>query len=107
MCGAALNRQCRSSPHKAALEAVRTLTHALGGRALVTHQTGPLAGSAGVPDMLLLFPRLNRAVWMEVKAGRDRLRPPQIAVKALLESCGHEVLVGGVDELIRWHPDAR
>lgn len=91
--------------HKEEITAIRKLASALGGIAFTMHQVGRLCGSAGVPDMYLMFPRLGKSVWMEVKVGKDKLRAAQIAFKVSAAESGAEVLVGGVAELSAWHPD--
>ena len=88
--------------HKSALEAVRKLTLLVGGVPYVLHQSGRLRGSAGIPDMYLMFPRWGVTVWFEVKVGKDKLSKAQRAFRDLAYQCGDAMLVGGVAELKPW-----
>jgi len=89
----------RRSSHKATLGAVRKLIKVLGGTCNVTHQVGRVYGTPGIPDLYIQMP--DRAFWVEVKVGRDRLTPDQAAFKAREEgrTPAGVVLVGGIEQV--------
>lgn len=100
----------RKTSHKTVLEAVRKLVNALRGTCNILHQghRGPLAGSAGIPDLYLQIPARygvipnGRRLWIEVKPEGAKVTPAQAAFKEREEALGGVVLVGGVDELIEY-----
>lgn len=102
--------------HKAEIETIRELIEdVLHGRCNVLHQVGRLCGTAGIPDLYIQMPA-NRAwlvrnvmadeistpicFWWEVKVGRDKLRPAQIAFIEAEKSCGRFAGVGGLSEVL-------
>ena len=86
--------------HKSEIQAIRELVAWLGGTVNVTHQSGRISGSAGIPDLYIQIPRMRLAIWFEVKVGEDRLRPAQVGFIERQEACGSEVLVGDRDVLM-------
>src|SRR6185369_17758138 len=51
------------------------------------------AGKSGVPDITAILPPVGTSFYVEVKTGKDRLRPEQIGFIASAEKCGSRVLV--------------
>lgn len=90
----------RSETHKAQVQIIRGLIADLGGRCYVTHQVGRVYGSAGIPDLHCIFPGFT--FWVEVKVGRDKLRPKQAEFKALSETAGVPVVVGRACDVVDW-----
>lgn len=98
--------------HATELQAVRKLIGALGGACYKTGQramrteTGHwyIAQSPGIPDLYVHWVAPGyapeRAFWVEVKVGPDKLRPAQVEFKRREEAAGGVVLVGGVTEVI-------
>ncbi|MCK4306442.1 MAG: VRR-NUC domain-containing protein [Candidatus Eisenbacteria sp.] len=88
--------------HKTAIEAIRRLVSALGGVCNVLPQSsrGSLHGSAGISDLYLQMQ--DQSVWVEVKVGKDKLSPAQVAFIAREHACGGAVLVGDVDTVIEF-----
>lgn len=85
--------------HKQAVEAVRDYAHLMQGEALLTHQGSRLRGTAGIPDILCVFPYLCLGFFVEVKTGGATLTPAQEHVTAMLRASGYEVIVGGLEEV--------
>ena len=54
--------------------------------------------SPGYPDLTVLCPKRHHLWYHEVKAPGGRLRPSQVAFRALAESCDETVIVGGLAE---------
>ena len=88
--------------HKSEIQAIKKYVACLGGTVNVLHQSGRLSGSAGIPDIYVQMPRLQRAFWFEVKVGRDKLRPAQEAFIEREATCGRRVIVGNLDTLIQY-----
>ncbi len=100
----------KKQTHKGEIQAIRKLVHSLGGFVNVTHQSGIIHGSAGVPDLYVQIPA-GRApflpdggtFWFEVKVGKDKLRPAQEEFIARQGRCFGRfpvlVLVGDLDAL--------
>ena len=92
--------------HKAAIAAIKELVGKMGGYVYVSHQgyghgrTGALWGTAGIPDLFCMV--RGQAFWVEVKVGRDKMRPAQAAFKELSEQHGVPVVVGDVDVVIEF-----
>ncbi len=96
--------------HESEVEAIRKLITALGGRFNLFSQGHRLHGSAGIPDAYchgafrMPVPGgvhiMRLRFWVEVKAGRDKLRTHQMAFKDTEEECEGKVVVGGIDEVI-------
>jgi len=101
--GRAQQPRRRGGSHKAEVEAIRRFVRAHGGECYVLHQVGRLRGSAGLPDLFLMFPALGLATWFEVKVGRDRLSTHQWGFIEQAARCGVGVLVGDVEVLIGWY----
>ena len=83
--------------HKSTLEAIRDYVTLLGGTANVLHQSGKLAGSAGIPDLYIQIPRYKMAFWFEVKVGDDKLSEVQDEFIKREVACGSKVVVGDLD----------
>ena len=90
----------RSETHRGQVTEIRKLINALGGQCWTTHQSGRLAGSAGIPDMCAVVRGL--AFWIEVKIGRDKLRPAQAGFKAVWDAAGVPVVVGRACDVADW-----
>jgi len=90
-----------SETHKGEIEAIRALIAAVGGTCNVLHQVGRLRGSSGIPDLYIQIPRAGCSFWVEVKVGKDDLRPEQRAFINREAACRRWMIVGGVDEVIR------
>ena len=84
--------------HKGCIQAIKKCVAAFGGTVNVLHQSGKLAGSAGIPDLYIQIPRFKWAFWFEVKVGKDKLRPAQEAFIEREDACGATVHVGDLDE---------
>jgi len=87
--------------HKSELEDGRKLVASLGGTLNVTHQSGRLRGSAGIPDTIVQMGGKPTFFW-EVKVGKDDLRPAQLdfLTRELDAVPPIDIVVGGVDALI-------
>lgn len=46
------------------------------------------SGKTGVPDVLAILPPYGRFLGVEIKTGKDRLRPEQIGFHESARSCG-------------------
>jgi len=91
--------------HNDAIEAARTWIRAIGGHVWVTHQSGRLAGSAGIPDLCFVAPDPDgvwRFAFLAIKVGRDRLSPAQIGFRESVARAGIHVVVGTVGDAIDW-----
>lgn len=86
--------------HKTEIEAIRKLVESFGGACYVTHQSGRLHGSAGVPD-LILFSR-DCMTFFEVKVGKDKLSVDQSHFAWRCEGAYIDHLVGGLAEAEAW-----
>lgn len=70
-----------------------------GGAASYTTKTGDIHnrfvqfGKSGSPDIIAILPKSGRFLGVEVKTGRDRLRPEQIGFISNARRMGAEVLV--------------
>ena len=89
-----------SDTHKGQVAEIRRLVELLGGRCWTLHQVGRLRGSAGLPDMCAVV--RGRAFWIEVKVGRDKLRPAQAEFKAAWDAAGVPVVVGRASDVADW-----
>ena len=78
--------------HKHAVAEITKLIRLVRGYVWTLHQSGKVFGSAGIPDMFAVAK--GRPFWIEVKVGKDRLRPAQAAFKAVVEAAGMTVVVG-------------
>ena len=45
-------------------------------------------GKVGSPDIIAILPKAGRFIGVEVKIGKDRLRPAQLSFKRQAELCG-------------------
>lgn len=88
-----------NAAHKHAVQAVRDYVDLMHGEALLAHQGSRLRGSAGIPDLLCLFPDWGLGFYVEVKTGGGVLSPAQEHVTRTLRICGYEVIVGGLEEV--------
>ena len=85
--------------HSTAIQSVKELATLAGGHAFTMHQVGRVFGDAGIPDMCVVL-RANGGrgpwafAWVEIKVGRDQLRPAQIAFRAVMALAGVRVIVG-------------
>ena len=95
----------RPDTHTGQVEEVRRLVALKGGRCWVTSQGHRLRGSAGIPDLYVVAPHgvthEVRAVWMEVKVGKDRLRPAQEEFIRTVQKAGRLVVVGRCKDLMQ------
>ena len=98
--------QWRPEPrtHKVEVEAIRRAVGLMGGACNVLSQGHRLRGSAGIPDMYVQFPErpYQCAFWVEVKVGKDKLRPAQVAFKAREEQAGGVVIVGDLAVVLEY-----
>ena len=89
--------------HKRQVEQIRKLVELAGGKAYTLHQSGRVYGSAGTPDMCIFWPAQDgsgwRFAWVEVKVGRDSLRPAQEEFEALCGRAGVTHIVGRVGDV--------
>jgi len=90
--------------HKQAVTEIRRYIAAIGGYSWLLPQSQRLYGSKGLPDMYCIV--ANRAFWIEIKVGKDKLRPAQAAFKLAAEKAGVPVVVGRaadvVDKMEEW-----
>ena len=86
--------------HKSTIQAIKKYVAAFGGTVNVLHQSGKLAGSAGIPDLYIQLPRHKRAFWFEVKVGKDKLSEAQVAFFNREYDCGLWPWCGDLDALI-------
>ena len=93
--------------HKSEVAEVRKTIGKFGGYAYVLHQgygngrtRKGLWGSAGIPDIFIML--WGRAFFHEVKVGRDKLNPAQRGFKELAHSHGTDVVVGDVQDLLKY-----
>ena len=86
--------------HKGQVAEIRKLVSLLGGQCWTTHQSGRIAGSAGIPDMYVIIGQL--AFWVEVKVGRDKLRASQAHFKTWCKLAGVPVVVGRACDVADW-----
>lgn len=88
----------KKDTHKGQVHEIRRLVEMLGGRAYVLSQSGRLYGSAGLPDIWCILN--GHAFWVEVKVGKDKLKPAQKLFKADSESAGVPVVVGRACDVV-------
>jgi len=88
--------------HKSEVQAIRNLVRVLGGSVNVTHQSGRVCGTAGIPDLYIQVAGKKLRFWMEVKVGRDKLRQGQKDFIERERRSGGIVVVGTADDLIRF-----
>lgn len=91
--------------HKEMIEYIRSVCTAAGGVVNVTHQSGHLHGTPGIPDLYLQFVdggnvRYPVGFWCEVKVGKDTLSPDQQAFIARERRLGRACVVGGLLEVL-------
>lgn len=83
--------------HNNAVQSVREFIGLVHGHAFVLHQGTRLHGSAGISDICFVARDAAgewRFAWLEVKVGRDKLSPAQVAFRAVMELAGIPVIVG-------------
>ncbi len=100
--------------HKTELALIRKAIGRLGGYVYTTHQgPGPgrgrrkgLWGSKGIPDLFCMM--WGRSFFVEVKVGRDSLRPEQREFVDVGKAHGVKVVVGDCDAVLHaiqnWFP---
>ena len=86
--------------HKGQVQEIKRLLEFKGGWVWALAQAARLYGSAGLPDMFCIYK--DRAFWVEVKVGRDKLSPAQVSFKAASEAAGIPVIVGRAGEVADW-----
>ena len=85
--------------HGEAIERVRCYVRDRGGSFYLLHQSGPLRGSAGIPDTFIMVDDL--AFWWEAKTeAAPDLREEQAAFRDRARERGVVVLVGGPSVVI-------
>ena len=90
--------------HRGQVAEIRKLVDLLRGQCWTTHQSGRLAGSAGIPDMYCVVPVRGSltAFWVEVKVGRDKMRDSQVEFRVWSEDGGVPVVVGRACDVADW-----
>ncbi len=83
----------RSREEKDVDAAVMELLRGLGWRVSRFQQARQSKITAGVPDLYAMHPRLQLAVWVELKAPDGRRSPAQVAWHQAAAECGVPVLV--------------
>jgi hypothetical protein len=73
-----------------------------GARVVRFSHPGKTRQTIGIADRLYCFPKVGRALWMEVKTPRGKQRPGQVLFEELVTACGHDYLEGGVGDLRVW-----
>ncbi len=95
--------------HKEEVQGIRQGLAAIGGTVWVTHQgSGPrraggrrgLWGSSGIPDLICRW--RDKFFFIEVKVGKDRLRPAQAEFIEAARECGVDVVVGGMTDVLAY-----
>lgn len=91
--------------HKMELEAIRKAARLYGGIAYVTHQSGRIRGSAGVPDLFILLvgDGYTVSLWWEVKTRGDRLRPAQEQFLSNVTAASGYAACGTFDDFLAYH----